>query len=202
MNLKLKKFIKIIKFKQKFNFSEFDLINNYGLFCGDANLFKNLKIFELIMKTRDIKGNIIEFGIHKGNTSLFIKKILDLYKIKKKLFLLDHFKGLISYQKKDTKFSKIFRGKYIGNKSQIKTFIKFFNFKKIKIIDKDATTLKPNFFNKEKFSLAYFDMDLYLPTIKALNAIDNNISKGGYIVFDQGAKKLWSERIAIKEFER
>lgn len=60
--------------------------------------------------------------------------------------------------------------------------------------------MKPNFFNKEKFSLAYFDMDLYLPTIKALNAIDNNISKGGYIVFDQGTKKLWSERIAIKEF--
>ena len=43
-------------------------------------------------------------------------------------------------------------------------------------------------------------MDLYLPTIKALKAIDGNIVKGGYIVFDQGNKKLWSENKAIKDF--
>jgi hypothetical protein len=45
-------------------------------------------------------------------------------------------------------------------------------------------------------------MDLYLPTIKGLRAIDKNIVKGGYIVFDQGDKKLWSERKAIKDFLR
>jgi len=43
-------------------------------------------------------------------------------------------------------------------------------------------------------------MDLYLPTIQGLRAIDENIVKGGYIVFDEGYKKLWSERLAIKDF--
>ena len=43
-------------------------------------------------------------------------------------------------------------------------------------------------------------MDLYLPTIKAMRAIDKNIIKGGYIVFDEGDKKLWSEKEAIKDF--
>jgi len=43
-------------------------------------------------------------------------------------------------------------------------------------------------------------MDLYLPTIQGLRAIDENIVKGGYIVFDEGCKKLWSERFAIKDF--
>ena len=43
-------------------------------------------------------------------------------------------------------------------------------------------------------------MDLYLPNIRGLEAISNNISKNGYIVFDQGAKNKWSEKKAIKEF--
>ena len=43
-------------------------------------------------------------------------------------------------------------------------------------------------------------MDLYLPTLKGLEAIHKNMSKGGIIVFDEGNKKLWGERFAIKEF--
>jgi len=41
MYLKLDKYKKILKFKKKFNFSDFDLITNYGLFSGDTNLFKH-----------------------------------------------------------------------------------------------------------------------------------------------------------------
>ena len=200
MYLKKKKYKKILKLKKKFKFSDFGLITNYGLFSGDANLYKTLIIFDLIKNVSKIKGDIIELGIHKGNTSLLIKKILDIFRIKKKLYLLDHFKGLTHFNKKDTKFSKKFRGKYFGEKKQVQSFINFFNFKKIKIINKDATTLRPGFFKNKKFSLAYFDMDLYQPTLSALNAIEKNISVGGFIVFDEGHKKIWSARLAIKDF--
>jgi hypothetical protein len=84
MSLSINKYKQIIKLKKKNNFSDFDLITNYGLFSGDANLYKTLIIFDLIKKTSKIKGDIIELGIHKGNTSLLIKKILDIFKIKKK----------------------------------------------------------------------------------------------------------------------
>jgi hypothetical protein len=201
MKLAKKKYKKIIKLKKEFKFKEFDLITNYGLFSGDTNLFKTLVIYDLIKEISLTKGDVIELGIHKGNTSLLIKKILDIFKIKKKLFLLDHFRGLIHYNKKDTKLSLTRKNKYKSNKNQIESFIKFFNFKKIKIINQDATKLKPNFFKpKQKFALAYFDMDLYLPTLNALKAIDKNISVGGLIVFDQGHKSLWSEKLAIKDF--
>lgn len=198
--IKLEKYKKIVSLKKKFNFTDFELITNYGLFSGDTNLFKTLAIYDILKKTSKVKGDIIELGIHKGNTSLLIKKILSIFNIKKKLFLLDHFKGLIHYNKQDTKLSKIFKGKYVGKKDQINTFLNFFNFKNIKIINKDATTLKPGFFKNKKFSLAYFDMDLYVPTLKALQAIDKNISVGGLIVFDEGHKRLWSERSAIRDF--
>ena len=42
-------------------------------------------------------------------------------------------------------------------------------------------------------------MDLYKPTFKALVAIDKNISVGGLIVFDEGHKKFWSERLIYKK---
>ena len=200
MNLSIKKYKQIIKLKKKYNFSNFDLITNYGLFSGDTNLYKTLTIFDLIKQTSKVNGDIIELGIHRGNTSLLIKKILDIFKIKKNLYLLDHFKGLIHYNKKDTKLSKKLKDKYVGKRKQIEQFIKFFNLKNIKIIDKDATTLNSSFFHKKKFSLAYFDMDLYLPTLRALEAIDQNMSVGAYIVFDEGNKKLWSEKLAIKDF--
>lgn len=200
MYLKKEKYKQILKLKKKYKFSDFELITNYGLFSGDANLYKTLTIFDLINKISKINGDIIELGIHKGNTSLLIKKILNIFKIKKKLYLLDHFKGLTHYNKKDTKISKKFRGKYISEKKQVQSFINFFNFKKIKIINKDAITLKPGFFKKKKFSLAYFDMDLYEPTLYALEAIDKSISVGGFIVFDEGYKKVWSAKLAIKDF--
>tara|TARA_A100001011_G_scaffold398218_1_gene501826 strand:+ start:90 stop:773 length:684 start_codon:yes stop_codon:yes gene_type:complete len=200
MNLRKDKYKNIVKLKKKFNFTDFDLITNYGLFSGDTNLFKTLIIFDLIKQTSKVKGDIIELGIHKGNTSLLVKKILSIFKIKKKLYLLDHFKGLIHYNKEDTNLSKKFKGQYVSKKKQIKEFLNFFDFKNITIIDKDATTLKPGFFKNKKFSLAYFDMDLYKPTLNALIAIDKNISVGGLIVFDEGHKKFWSERLAIKNF--
>lgn len=195
-----KKYKKVIKLKKKFKFSDFELVTNYGLFSGDTNLFKTLTIFDILKKTSKVRGDIIELGIHKGNTSLLIKKILNLFKIKKKLYLLDHFKGLIHYNKKDTKLSKKFKGKFIGKKNQIVAFLNFFNLKNIYFINKDATTLKPGFFKNKKFSLAYFDMDLYEPTLRALEAIDKNMTIGSFIVFDEGHKKLWSERFAIRDF--
>lgn len=201
MKLTKNRYLNIKSLIKKFDFNEFELITNYGLFSGNTNLFKTLKIYQLISEVSHIKGDFIELGIHRGNTSLLIKKILDIFKIKKKLFLLDHFKGLVNFTNNDTKISKKFKFKYRSKKSQVETFINFFKFKNVKIINKDATTLKEGFFDKkQKFCFVYLDMDLYEPTMNALNSIHNHVSKGGYIIFDEGLKKDWSEGKAIKKF--
>ena len=201
MKLTKNRYLNIKSLIKKFDFNEFELITNYGLFSGNTNLFKTLKIYQLISEVSHIKGDFIELGIHRGNTSLLIKKILDIFKIKKKLFLLDHFKGLVNFTNNDTKISKKFKFKYRSKKNQVETFINFFKFKNVKIINKDATTLKEGFFDKkQKFCFVYLDMDLYEPTMNALNSIHNHVSKGGYIIFDEGLKKDWSEGKAIKKF--
>ena len=44
-------------------------------------------------------------------------------------------------------------------------------------------------------------MDLYLPTIKALNSITNLVSKNGLIVFDEGNMDEWiGEKKALNEY--
>ena len=200
MRIKLSKYKNITKLAKTNKLNTFELVTNYGLLSGNQNLFKTLTIYDLVNSIKKVNGDIIELGIHKGNTSMLIKKILDIFKIKKKLYLLDHFKGLIHYDRKDPVASRIHLGGCHAKKKHIKSFIKFFNFKNIELIDKDATTLEPGFFKKKAFSFAYFDMDLFLPTLRGLEAIHKNMSKGGIIVFDEGNKKLWGERFAIKEF--
>ena len=192
---------KIINIINNYKISKFELISNYGLYSGDTNLFKTLTIYDIVKRIKNIKGDIIEFGVWKGNTSLLIKKILDIYKIKKKIYLFDHFKGLIHFTKNDSKKGLKFRNKYIGNKKFIKEIIKFFNFKKIYIIDKDGTKLTEKFFTGKIFSLVIIDVDLYEPSIKILNSIEKNLTRKGLIVFDEGNSKVWSgEKKAMDNF--
>ena len=70
---KLNYYKKILNIIKKFKISNFDLITNYGLFSGDTNLFKTLTIKYLIDRTAQVKGDIIEFGVWRGNTSFLIK---------------------------------------------------------------------------------------------------------------------------------
>ena len=196
----IKKYKKITKIIDRHSFGNFELISNYGLFCGDTNLFKTLTIKEIIDRIKNVKGDIIEFGVWNGNTSFLIKKIIDIFKIKKKLYLFDHFKGLLHFEKADNK-KKIIYGEYKGNIKIIEDLINFFRFKNISIIDMDAMNLLKNTFNKKKFSLAILDVDLYQPTKKILEAINPYMQKNSLIVFDEGNDKSWSgEKKALNEF--
>jgi len=200
MELKNKKYERIKHLISKHSFTKFQLITNYGLFSGNTNLFKTFKVFELVKEVEKLKGDIIELGVHKGNTSLLIKKILDIYKIKKKLFLLDHFSGLKNFSKNDPKKSKNFKGRYKSSINKLKDFIKFFNFKNVEIINIDAEKLTIDHFKKNKFSLIYLDMDLYKPTKISLEVLSKKLVKNGLIVFDQGNSSIWGETQAAKEF--
>ena len=74
-------------------------MKNYGLFIGDKSIYKNLKIFEILKETKNIKGDIIEFGVWNGNNLIFIKKTIDYLKNKKKIIGYDSFKGMQNLMK-------------------------------------------------------------------------------------------------------
>ena len=55
----------------------------------------------------------------------------------------------------------------------------------------------------KKFSIIYIDCDLYETTKVILEELAQKVSKGGYIIFDEGNQKGKSgETKALKEFYR
>ena len=189
------KYKKVENFSKEF--SKFEIAQNYGLFSGEKNLYKTIKIIELINLTKSIKGDIIEFGTWNGNIGILISKYLKLLNSKKKVYLFDHFKGLKHFSNKDVKSDKIYK----GNKDRIIKLKNFFGLNNLRVIDDDALNLSTKYFKGYNFCLVICDMDLYLPTIKALNSITNLVSKNGLIVFDEGNMDEWiGEKKALNEY--
>ena len=195
--VKTQKYFKILKLITA-RTEPFFTVKNFGAIVGNQALFKYLKIFEMIISISNLKGDIIEFGVWRGNNFIYIKKVTDYLGLKKNVYGYDWFKGLKDFEKKDNKINK---KKYIGNKNFINKLIKNQNLKKIYLIDDDVNNFESHFNQKKSFCLIYLDLDLYRPTKNILDIIDKYLVKDGLIVFDQAQKKEWiGEKKALMEF--
>ena len=174
--LKTKRYLRILKQYTK-TFSKEFIVKNYGAFIGDKSFYRFLVCFELLNKTKKIRGDVAEFGIWNGNNLFTIKKIIDFLKVKKKVIGYDHFKGM---PKADN------HNYFKGDKKFIKYIIKFYKLKNIKIIDDDIMNLKKHVKSFSKLSFIYIDCDLYKTTAEILKLLNHKLSVGGIIAFDEG----------------
>ena len=87
-NLTSKKYFEILKN----NFSKRFILENFGMLLGNKSFYRFLKLSEILLKTKNVKGDIIEFGIWNGNNLFTIKKISDYYDLKK-IYGFDNFSG-------------------------------------------------------------------------------------------------------------
>ena len=173
--LTAKRYFNIIKNYKK-PFSKTFILRNFGLFIGDKSLFKILKCFELIEQIKNIKGDVVEFGVWNGNNLVTIKKIFDYFKIKKNIIGYDNFKGMPTPDKKNY---------FVGEIDLINYIKKFFRLGNIKIIKDDIMNLEKHYKEFPKLSMIYIDCDLYKTTSKILETLSNKLNKKGLIVFDE-----------------
>jgi hypothetical protein len=191
--LQSKDYLKILKN----NFSKKFILENSGILIGDKALYRQIKILDIIKNTKLVKGDIIEFGIWHGNNLFMIKKIVDFYKIKKKVIGYDNFSGFPN----PAKLKKSKKGKYIGKPELINKILKFFKLKNVKIINDDILNLEKYSKKFNKFSFIYIDCNVYEPVKKILDTLNKKISKGGIIAFDEAQNKNnKSEGTAMMEF--
>ena len=195
-----KDYIDIIK-NYSSEFSKEFIIKNYGIFIGDKSFYRTLSCFELLSKTKKVKGDIIEFGIWNGNNLFTLKKIIDFLNLKKNIYGYDNFLGFPNPLPKLKKVKKGKLGAYAGDPNLIEYIIKFFNFKNIKIINDDILNLKKHKKKFKKISFIYIDCDVYEPVTLILNELVDKLSIGGIIAFDEANKnKSSGEARALNDF--
>lgn len=188
----------------------FEIENLFYQTTNKSRLEKLISHYEIIKKIQKVEGDIVEFGVFKGNSLIRLAHFRDIFKLKKKIFAFDTFDNFpfsrISSNQYDKNFPKIFQ-KEAGKPFSDKKLIKIFKEKKIKNIElikgNIQDTLQPFLKKNRKFSLVHIDLDLFEITYFVLEKILPFINDKGVIILDDynihpGIKKA-SEKFFKKQ---
>lgn len=146
-----------------------------------------------------LEGNIAEFGVYKGGTTVFMARAVERLGIKAKIFAFDTFAGFPPRKSVldmyDDTHDEFFDFQSVAN------HCKPYN---IELITGDITET----FHRIKgvpLVLSFFDTDNYSPTKAALDMCYQQTVRGGIMAFDHYyCDERWlytlGERIAAKEF--
>ena len=195
------------KLKKIYGNNLFDIIDHYPLYACPQTLLRYDFISKIVRKISNNVGNICEFGTWKGATAILIAKLLDEIEpmTPRQVLIFDNFAGLPKPSIKDGENAKQFVGSYKGDYESMLEIIDAFDLNhRLRIIKGDANETVPDYFssdNPELISLAYFDFDLYDPTMTAWKSIKERINTGSILIFDEGLDtKNWiGECFAVKE---
>lgn len=178
-----------------------EILSNLGLFISSKNLSRILFMNHLYQQIIDIYGSIIEFGTRWGqNTVVFaaLRGIYDPFNRHRKIVGFDTFTGFPSISEKDGKSTLMKQGNdavsenYVNYLTRLLELHESMNplshIKKFELIAGDATEEIGKYLESHPetiISLAYFDFDLYAPTINCLKAIRPHLVKGSVLGFDE-----------------
>jgi hypothetical protein len=178
-----------------------DKLRNFGLYLNRRNLTKILLINDLYQRILRVHGSILEFGVRWGqNLSLFtnLRGIYEPYNYNRKVVGFDTWDGFPSVQIEDGTSDIIREGSYRTTRNYDEHLERVLAYhesespvphiRKFELVKGDASqTIGPWLENHQEvvIALAYFDFDLYEPTVKCLEAIKPRLAKGSIVVFDE-----------------
>lgn len=197
-------------------FSTEEKTRNFPKFVRRQHTARFLARWEIFKRQLDVKGSIVECGVHQGGGLLgwgHYSAALEPYNYHREIIGFDTFEGFPSLHGKDGKSEQATIGNFSEEvdifediNSSIKEFNKnrFLNNKeKFKLIKGDANFSIPDFLEKNPhtlISLLYLDFDIYEPTVTALKNFLPRIPKGGIIAFDELNNEVWpGETLALLE---
>lgn len=202
----------------KFKMKQPDDLNDYYHAFNSENIqyYESLKKYFIL--TKNIKGDIIEFGIGRGRSTIAICHLIHEFKLKKKFFAFDSFKGFGYITKKDISFrkpknkdwSRSPKNQFKYNKKNIKKILNKHiykkNFKDVTLIgDYVEKSLPKNIDKIKSISFINLDLDLYSGHKIVLEKTFKKLNKNGIIYFDDvgphyAKKKFPGAEKAVKEF--
>tara|TARA_B100000579_G_scaffold353836_1_gene308650 strand:+ start:199 stop:915 length:717 start_codon:yes stop_codon:yes gene_type:complete len=186
-----------------------NILTKSGLDLNSSIAFKRLIrsffLFKYFKSVNHLSGNILEVGVFRGFSALFLKQLEDILNLNSKkdcLFLIDSFEGLSKINEEDNVDND---ENYQHQEGHFKV-----NFENIQNLFKDYDNVKilkgwiPNVFdllnNKNLYKFVHIDVDLFEPTLDTLNYIFDKVVKGGVIITDDfeskafpGNRKAWQK---------
>lgn len=189
----------------------YDHYNNF-IFSDDTRVFnKMMKRTELYLQTKDLIGDILEFGVFKGASIGLWIKLLKMYEPNSitKVIGFDFFNSTELINGLDG-LNKSMMSSVVDRVGDEDLFINSVT-KNLQIIDpskfmlikgdavKTSKTLTQN--NPGlKVKLLYMDLDVGEPTYQVLLELWDRVCINGIIVFDEYAYHQWDESVGVDNF--
>jgi hypothetical protein len=191
-----------------------ELLSNLGLFLTPQTLSRILFMDFIYQKILEVQGVIMEFGCRWGqNASLYsaFRGIYEPFARLRKVVAFDTFAGFPSVEGRDG--DQMHRGAYAtttGYENYLDAILQQqeqespqAHIRKFEIVKGDVTETLPEYLARHPetlIALAYFDLDIYQPTVTCLNLIRDRITKGTVLGFDElNDHSTPGETLALKE---
>ena len=156
---------------------------------------------EMYSNIINVPGVVMEFGVRWGqNLALFesFRGIYEPYNYTRKVIGFDTFSGFTGIHEQDGTAPVVAEGAYSvtpGYEDYLSELLDYHekespvsHIKKFELVKGDASQTIEEYLEKNPetiVSLAYFNMDIYQPTVKALQALKKVVTKGSIIGFDE-----------------
>lgn len=190
-----------------------EIANSFPLFIPRQLLIQYLIKYELFKKILNVKGSIIECGVHKGGSLMLfaqLSAIFEPFALSREIIGFDTFSGFPSVNDKDNMAQSAVGDLSDTDPAVIEKSIEFYDknrpighLPKVKLVKGDAVKTIPEHFSLNPHilvALLYLDFDLYEPTKAALKTILPRMPKGAIIAFDEINDKRWQgETTALLE---
>ena len=208
---------RIVRSFRNWPISDKEVLKDLPLFLTRQTLGHTLFIHHLYQQILDVPGSIFEFGVSWGRTTnlfLALRSMLEPYNFGRFVYGFDTFSGFPNVDENDGGNSMVNKGSLdlpAGYQSYLTEVLDAQcllaprgDTPRFELIEGDATETLPIFLEKNPHvmcSLAYFDFDLYKPTIECLKAIEERLTERSILVFDEFSFNVFpGETIAVREF--
>lgn len=173
----------------------FEYENGFYATADPSRFSKFISHLEFFKQTSGIRGEIMEFGIFKGNSFFRWIKFRDLleHTRSRKIIGFDIFDdfpdaGFEADKAKRDAFVKETKGGKSISEDELRELLASQNLEKnVEIIPGNILETLDDYLEKNphlKISLLHIDVDLYEPTKAVLEKLYDRVTKGGIIIFD------------------
>lgn len=206
----------IVKYFRQCPIPDREILQNLPLFLSRQNLSQILFVHEVYQHIVDVHGVIMEFGVRWGrNLALYesLRGIYEPFNHNRKIIGFDTFEGFPSVDQKDGNDEIISLGAYNVTQDYVDYLVNVLDYheqespishiKKYEIVKGDASAGITRYLGKHPetiVALAYFDFDIYKPTLDCLKAIRGCLTRGSVIGFDELNNATYpGETLALRE---